>query len=1066
MDQNDFHQLLISLNSPDNLTRTNAEKILNDFMKSNYLSYLELLVFFMYNSDSQFIQKQCVTYLFKTARRDPPFLSIEVLNFLWPKLQEHYSDILVSPTFPPEAKNLFCSIISICASFSYKISESTDIQMFLLFKLQENPELVPYVAVTLNELFIAAGSTCGITLHDILLIISSDISNLTNIGLFFATASLAPQEEILHESFTKIIASVQPNSISEFLKIVMNFAEKSASFFDPHLKDFTNYLCAIALNKGLQIERIYAMMCMASIARGAPQMCQMSNSRFLFPVIHCLISIIAEITDDSNWGFDPNDIQPYVIAKDTFGTVSKECGNSNFFNFFINLMNDVFSKPNQPWEIIYAFVAALAELDTSTLSLLINTQDRNNDQVLPVVQITMQIMPFIKDLNCHPRIRQASFQVITQLCRWIGPYYQREAGNYVLPPLKDLIFKETHPITRKSVIICLTAFFSTLTSKDLIEDFDRTFNELISMLKTAPFDLKPLIAKCLGFILKAGGSHFLNYFPVMAETMQDLLQSPNISLQICAIEAFAISYYQIKVPNECMDSCKIFLSAVIKILKSGRNDLSEKMIDSCKMSICILIKRLESNFIEFADDILPEAINSGGASIEVTTVGAMEFTNEGFSFQMQIPTISVSGVKQFVNKADVQSICKALDIINEAEKAMKQEFIPYLDPTIKIAQQWLSSQYHIEPIKINSCNILRSAILVAFTNNNALSLIELITDLYLQNITPISSQKFLKTLLLMIQDAFFSPYIQGLDQEIKINVLSTIPQIIELTLDRKVKIINDRQQWQTLGIYDKAIDKQDEVLIEISNFLKLCFQNIPELMIPFFQQKMMLKFFEYIQQPESQTLALLVWSEYLITSKDQVKLQQFLPTLFSFASMKNLDLSPIAFDVIGNMFQCIEFESVDIENCYNFFKEEMLKPYIVDQDFSLIADHALIALTKIIMYHPKELKKPDVLSFWFEMLPIWDASDICDLVYAFLASLLEEGNPYILNEENFERIITLISSRAFSDFMEESTSIRFSNFIKSMAQTAGYSELMQSAYNSLNESNKTVFNKLLNYPEG
>ena len=135
---------------------------------------------------------------------------------------------------------------------------------------------------------------------------------------------------------------------------------------------------------------------------------------------------------------------------------------------------------------------------------------------------------------------------------------------------------------------------------------------------------------------------------------------------------------------------------------------------------------------------------------------------------------------------------------------------------------------------------------------------------------------------------------------------------------------------------------------------------------------------------------------------------------------------------------------------------------IAEQDYSLIADHALIALTKIITTYPDVLKTPEVLSFWFDMLPIWDAANICDIVYSFLAQLLEEENPAILNEENFQRIIELVSSNAFSDFMSNETSIRFSNFFKNMFQTPGYNELMQSAYASLrNDKDRLNFDKLL-----
>ena len=156
-----------------------------------------------------------------------------------------------------------------------------------------------------------------------------------------------------------------------------------------------------------------------------------------------------------------------------------------------------------------------------------------------------------------------------------------------------------------------------------------------------------------------------------------------------------------------------------------------------------------------------------------------------------------------------------------------------------------------------------------------------------------------------------------------------------------------------------------------------------------------------------------------------------------------------------------------VENCYNFFKDEMKKPYIEEEtDSSLIADHALISLTKIIQAYPDELKNPDVLKFWFERLPIWDASKICDVVYSFLADLLEEQNPAILNEENFERIIELVLENAFSAFMEDSTSIRFAALFQDMCQNPCYAELMQSAYCSLsNNKDKIVFNKLLSYQE-
>ncbi|OHS98961.1 hypothetical protein TRFO_34693 [Tritrichomonas foetus] len=1069
MDINTFQQILVSLNSQDNNTRTQAEEVFTSFMQTNYLGFLELLVLFMSNSDSALIRKQCVIYLFTTARRDSLFLTPQVLNFLWPKLKEHYVEILSSTIFPPEGKDLFCSIIALCASLSYSLNRSTEIQLFLLTCLETHPTLVKYVALSLTELFIAADSTCGISFQNILTIVNSDISSVTNAALFFSIAALDPNEEVLHRAFEEILRAIQPQDISEFLKVVMNFAETSASFFGPHMPGFTEYLCQVALNRNLGIERNYAMMCMASIARGAPQMCQVSNEKFIFPVIQCIISVISEIDDDAPWEYDTNDTSSNVIAKDSFGIIAKACGNQTFYNFFIDLMNQVLSKPDQPWQVVYAFITALADLDITTLSSFVITNDKNvrSDQMLPVVKISLQILPYIQNLNCHPRIRHATYEVITQLCRYIGPYYQTEAGQYVLPTLKDLIFKETHPITSKSVIQCLTAFFSNVTSKDLITDFDINFRELISMLSTAPNDLKPLIARCLGFYAKAGNNQFTKYFPIMAEAMLNLVNDPNVMVRISAIEAFAISCYKIQVPNEYLYVCSDFLGKIIEILKSPKkNDLSEKQLENSNIAICILIGRLGPYFKPFADKVVPDAIQEASASIEVTSVGAMDFTNEGFSFQMQIPVINVSGAKQFVNKADVQSVCKALDIINTAEGALKKDFIRYLEPTINIAQQWLSSQYHIEQIKIIACNIMHSCIPVALSNNTAAQIIPLTADLYLKNVTLICSQRFIKSLIRMVQRAMFiriDNQMLGLEHYVKI--LKTMPPLIELTLERKNKILIGQQQWQTGELNDREVDKQDEVLGHIADLLKQCFKGIPQLTIPFFQQQMMHKFVEYIQREESQVMAIIVWTEYIIASNDLQNLQLFLPALFNFASMKNIDLSSLAFDNIGYLFTSINFERENVHNCYLFFKQEMNKDYMVEQEFSQITDHALIALTKIIIKYQAELKNRNVLSFWFEMLPIWDASDTCDIVYSFLATLLEEKNDAIFNEDNYERIVSLITSSAFSDFTKEATSIRFSRLIKEMALNPNFAEMTQNVYNTLNPTHQETFMRLLNYQE-
>ena len=1101
MNLENFQQILVALTSPNNVERSEAENVITNFMQNNYFDYLELLVIFMSNSDSALIRKQCVTYLFTAARRDSLFLTPEVFNFLWPKLKENYVNFLLSNVCSPEVKNIFCSIISIMASFDWKMTQSTEIQNFLMQSLELNPILAQYVASTLTELFMASKSLCGISMTNVLTIISLDISDVTNVALFFSIASIAPEEGMLHQAFEQIIVAIQPESLSDFLKSLMNFAESTASFFAPHLQNLTQYLMNIAYNKKLGMERNYAMMSMASIAKGASKMCKAAKNEFLFPATSCLIHVISEITDDANWVFDPNDTAPYTIAKESFSTISRACGNNSFFAFLAALVNEELSKPNQPWQNVYACVSALAELDTKALSSLLTPIMRNTESKdIPIIRISIQIMSFIQDLNCHPRIRLSAYDFINQLCRWIGPYFQRIAGYYVLPLLKQLIFRETHPLTRKAVISCLTSYFSTI-SIDQVENFDSTFQELISMVDSSSDDIKPYIVKCLGVFARAGKNEFVKFFPMMANKMQSLILQPNLNLKMSAIEAFSISCLKIIVPDMHKGYCMDFLSSIIQLLDhSKENNLNDRQIDSIKFYACVLIRCLGPNFKPFANKIVPDALMTANQIIEVTSVSPMDFTNEGYSFQMQIPSAVVSGAKQFVYIVDVQSICKALDIITTSANALQKDFIEYMEQSIQIVQHWLSSDYHIEPIKIKCCNILYICMAVAMKNGAMPEILTIVVDLYLKNVNPTCSQKLLNSLLLMIQRAIYLR-INGnaIDNERIVHILETIPPLIQLTLQRKSQLISLQKRYQQANnpefdnflvnsegdpiinaetvanaqemeedqqeVGDNEIEKQNEILATINDLIKLCFQTAPLISIPFFQQNMMDTFIEYMNNKESLTFAILVWSEYLIVSKDKNAIQQFLPSIFDLAAQQDLEFSPLAFEIIGNLFSKIQFDNETLESCYRFFHEEMNKQYIVGKEFSSIADCALVALTKVIMHSPQLMQNQEVLGFWLEMFPIWEPSDQADLVYGFLATLLEEKNPNIFNSQHFDRIINLISTYAFSDFMKIETSIRFSRFIKEMVSNPNYAQLTQNCFNSLDPKCQNCFIALVNFNE-
>jgi hypothetical protein len=139
------------------------------------------------------------------------------------------------------------------------------------------------------------------------------------------------------------------------------------------------------------------------------------------------------------------------------------------------------------------------------------------------------------------------------------------------------------------------------------------------------------------------------------------------------------------------------------------------------------------------------------------------------------------------------------------------------------------------------------------------------------------------------------------------------------------------------------------------------------------------------------------------------------------------DFSERIFLILGRVLERFPLDDA-LSRILNYFFA-LLRSDDLDDDEG-ISDHALIAFTKFLRANIGHLDTDVALHSWANCFPLWGAPDDCDVVFQFLADVLDDGNGDCFGPDWLGEVIQNIIAGEIQGQISSQTGIRLCNFLR------------------------------------
>lgn len=1101
MEIEQFQEILAGFVTADQVQ--DSTEIIQNLIDTKYSAYIELLMNTIQQIDNQQIFDVSVMLMDNEVKKkrifQDPDLAVEIISGLTPIV----ANILQSPDVKDNFKDIMAYILAQSHIFIYHCTNSIDIPQYILTVYSQMPEIRKYLIYCLFEISFNDEDYGGFNVEDLITIVidsSEDESvYIPKLNLFFSIAMRNLDNEDLQKISLDLLVACPESELKKMLHSLSSFAEKSAMFFQPFLESLVQRLCEIALNSEYEdIIRDLSMNCLTSIAEGAPGMCQ-SNEEYYAPVFKTFIQIASEIDDDSPWEYDLNNTQPYQYALDSIAIIFEKFQSPNIFVPIFDMIMEVLSQDEIPWQTAYASISALAEINYLAMENIFASKEEVDVQK----NLYERLAGFL-DISCHPRTRIAVYNFIWKLSQHLILYpiesEKNPYSNILIMPLEVMMINEDNLIAKKISYQAYNQFISQSVGQKTVVYLERFYPQLVNELRTLlaqdpenPFII--YIVRLIGPIVKLARDGAVSKFQDIFAISCQLLQSRDTNIRAEAIRCFALACLYLPkkkkdVKTKLINICFRFLVAGFNLLKSEIFD--EDSLDHLYEAIYNLIGLVGSNVEPLIPHEMPKILADCQKEITIEETNPYgDNINETLNMKSVYLLISPENslIKQYAAKNEVTEVEHGL-LILDAFICCNDFFHNYINDIYAIIENWITNRFSIQPIQEKCWTILDHLNRIFQDNFDIESQkspeeqeqmegilqasyrhIQFLLHCFICNIEKHGKPMMMCNMIKVTSSAIsYATQINWMESELFESILQILFPFINYIFECKEKTIKTLEEFTTVDLSDKEIAHYDNCLGSISDLISNCFKLQPEITNEFYCQTILPKTEDYLQNDLTLIFGVTITTCYIIHSKDFEKMISFSDTLMKFALSfeRQDDLSLYSLLSIGRFL--FEFQLPDREvadSFFNFF-DEFFKLDQIQSDQSdnmtMISDFANVAFAKFIMKNKQYFDPAFITNSFIDAGPLWEECEDSDIYFQCMIEFLNDGS-YMLDDvygnEWAEVLLSPIITGYMTHLYGERTREKFAETINKIYATDEGKQAINAALERVEVTRAAVFMDLV-----
>ncbi|KAF2018443.1 ARM repeat-containing protein [Aaosphaeria arxii CBS 175.79] len=854
------------------------------------------------------------------------------------------------------------------------------------------------------------------------------------------------------------------NLLTKALISLIDLAEVAPKMFKPLFNSLVQFSVSVIQDKELdETPRQNALELMATFADVAPQMCRKDPNYTNDMVTQCLslMTDVGEDDDDAEEWNASEDVQLDADESDSNHVAGEQCmdrlanklgGQSILpptFSWLPRMMT------SSAWRDRHAALMAISAISEGCRELMIGELDKVLDLVLPALR------------DPHPRVRWAGCNAVGQMSTDFAGTMQEKYHQVVLPNIIPVL-ESAEPRVQAHAAAALVNFCEEAEKHVLEPYLDNLLNHLLMLLQSPKRFVQEQALSTIATVADSAEAAFSTYYATLMPLLFNVLKEEQSKeyrlLRAKAMECATL--IALAVGKERMGDDALGLVQLLGHIQNNVQDADDPQASYLLHCWGRMCRVLGQEFVPYLPAVIPPLTELAGAKADIQLLDdedqvAQIQDEEGWEL------VPLKGKVIGIKTSTLDDKNMAIELIVIYAQVLEASFEPYVNDIMdKIALPGLAFFFH-DPVRVASAKCVPQ-LLNAYKKAHGPESTQLgqLWERTVERVLEVlSTEPAIDTLAEMYQCFYECVEVLGRNSLTSTHMATFIESARSVLKDYQERVKErmeeqaeneDGEEVSEETLY--AIEDDQNLLSDMNKAFHTIFKNMGTAFLPHWEGLM-----EYYkaavvnQDPTQRQWAICIFDDVLEFCGPQ-------SWAYSSHIIQPL-IDGMQDDVPANRQAAVygvgvaahkggeaysEFAAASLQMLFQVCQ----RPTARDDDDVFATENACASIAKILHYNSSKVQNwQDIANAWFETLPVTNDEEAAPYAYAFLAQLIDQQNPTVINQA--AKAFQYVAQALEAETLQGQTANRVVAATKALVQATGV-DLAQVAGTLTPEQQRTV----------
>ncbi|PVZ98231.1 hypothetical protein BB558_005779 [Smittium angustum] len=813
-----------------------------------------------------------------------------------------------------------------------------------------------------------------------------------------------------------LLINKDEQGLVDSLSALTELAEIYPKAFRPVLPNLLEFGAQVSSNEQMEDStRQIALEILVTLAEAAPGMCR-KQAQFCDKLVHIALSMMANLEDDQDWYIvetleeEEND-DTSVFGEQVMDRLACSLGGKQLLPVAFQLIPTMLSS--QEWQKRHAALMAVSAIGEGCFKLM----KGELENVLNLV------CPYFRDP--HPRVRHAACNTIGQLSTDFSPTIQEKYHSIVLQNLIPAMDDEQFPRVQAHAAAAMVNF-SEEARKKIIEPYlDTLFERLMNLLTSNKRYVQEQAITTIATVADSAQDLFRKHYSAIVPQLLSVLENASGKeyrlLRGKAIEC--VTFIALAVGYDVFKADSVKLIELLVRTQSQVVDDDDPQISYLLAAWARLCKVMGQDFLPYLPTVMPPLLKSASLQPDFAVLDADEDASLKYSAEDGWEFATISGQQIGIRTSVLEEKCTAVEMLICYARELGAGFEPYSKQVLELVLPLLKFYFH-EGVKFASTaaispilESMKSSVVLesANTNNPNLSSTPGTKSYEFVNAWTNICNTLLKAIVNEIDDVSFISQLYSSfadcvevvgDHCLNDEQLKKFSEAVNLILSKSLEQIDSRIKQYNSGEVDEEEARvigedeiaESEAMDSVAKAIRLVLKTNTSSFMAYFDQ--LIPNLVMFANPELGKHDCYALQWFLCVFDDFVELtgpsswtysQYFLPAMVQALNLNNKpDERQAAAFGVGI---CAQYGGAvyapAVGQAIPSIAAIINDPESLSEENIYATENAVSALVKILIYNQSSLPNFDeVMSLWFSGLPVLYDEDEAGTCYNYLYQIL------------------------------------------------------------------------------